>query len=198
MSLINCNECGKEISDTSKTCIHCGSPIDKKNICNECEKEINNKLKICPYCGNKLKKKININIENKNIFSKIDKKYFIVGFVILIITIIILLNYVNQNKLDLKKVYEEIECDSYYCEMASDGSYFSIDTNPSDIDDYSSSFAMDYVEKANIKLGFTEALYNKIGNTRALDGTLTDENKYIKVSWTYHPNKGLEITYYIK
>ena len=30
MALINCPECGKEISDTSKSCIHCGYVIDKK------------------------------------------------------------------------------------------------------------------------------------------------------------------------
>lgn len=31
MALINCPECGKEISDKSETCIHCGFPINKKN-----------------------------------------------------------------------------------------------------------------------------------------------------------------------
>ena len=33
MALINCPECGKEISDKSEKCIHCGFPILKKNIC---------------------------------------------------------------------------------------------------------------------------------------------------------------------
>lgn len=31
MSLITCPECGKEISDKSKQCIHCGFPIDSEN-----------------------------------------------------------------------------------------------------------------------------------------------------------------------
>lgn len=30
MALVKCPECGKEISDNSKKCIHCGSPIKKK------------------------------------------------------------------------------------------------------------------------------------------------------------------------
>lgn len=30
MALIKCPECGKEISDTSKTCIHCGYKIEKE------------------------------------------------------------------------------------------------------------------------------------------------------------------------
>lgn len=28
MALINCPECGKEISDKSKQCIHCGYPLE--------------------------------------------------------------------------------------------------------------------------------------------------------------------------
>lgn len=35
MSLINCPECGKEISDKSEKCIHCGYPI--RNIPYICE-----------------------------------------------------------------------------------------------------------------------------------------------------------------
>lgn len=30
MSLIKCPECGKEVSDKSEICIHCGYPINKK------------------------------------------------------------------------------------------------------------------------------------------------------------------------
>lgn len=28
MALVNCPECGKEISDRSKACIHCGFPLE--------------------------------------------------------------------------------------------------------------------------------------------------------------------------
>ena len=38
MALIKCVDCGKEISDTSKVCIHCGSPVEKQAICKECGK----------------------------------------------------------------------------------------------------------------------------------------------------------------
>lgn len=36
MALIKCPECGKEISDKAKQCIHCGYPLEdiKINICN--------------------------------------------------------------------------------------------------------------------------------------------------------------------
>lgn len=32
MALIKCPECGKEISDKSRTCIHCGYPFESDNI----------------------------------------------------------------------------------------------------------------------------------------------------------------------
>lgn len=38
MALIKCSECGKEVSDKAKTCVHCGNPIEQE----ENEKVINN------------------------------------------------------------------------------------------------------------------------------------------------------------
>ena len=32
MALIKCNECGKEISNKAKICIHCGNPIFKESV----------------------------------------------------------------------------------------------------------------------------------------------------------------------
>ena len=98
-------------------------------------------------------------------------------------------------EVDFEEVVDVIGGGSYYCKVALDGSYLSIDTNPSDIDDYYSETATRYVEKANEELGFSAVLYNKMSRTRALDGTQKDENDKVKVSWTYHPNRGLEVIY---
>ena len=47
MTLINCRECGKKISDTSKRCIHCGAKIKKEKIKKEKNKEVSkNKKKL--------------------------------------------------------------------------------------------------------------------------------------------------------
>ena len=164
MALIKCSECGKEISDKSKVCIHCGNKI-KKN-----------------------KKKIN---ENLLII-------IIVVAVLLVLSIIIAVITSIKNKPDLKEVFEKVDCDDYYCELADDESYLQIDTNPLDIDDYTSSIAWEYVEDVNKELGFTDALFQRMGQTRALDGTMQEENKDIKVSWTYHPDNGFEVTYSLK
>lgn len=55
MSLIKCSECGKEISDKSKSCVHCGTSLKKeeKNTCPECGKTIKNGR--CLKCGYEVK-----------------------------------------------------------------------------------------------------------------------------------------------
>ena len=47
MALIKCPECGKEISDKSDKCIHCGYPLSK-----ECENQSSNFI----FCGVELQK----------------------------------------------------------------------------------------------------------------------------------------------
>lgn len=51
MPLINCNECGKEISDKAASCPNCGSPIGKKKYCKFCAEQIDYDCIICPKCG---------------------------------------------------------------------------------------------------------------------------------------------------
>lgn len=36
MALINCPECGKQVSSTAKACPNCGAPIDKRKYCPKC------------------------------------------------------------------------------------------------------------------------------------------------------------------
>ena len=31
MSMIKCSECGKDVSDKAKECVHCGNPLEKIN-----------------------------------------------------------------------------------------------------------------------------------------------------------------------
>lgn len=85
--------------------------------------------------------------------------------------------------------------DRYYCKIASDGSYLEIDSNPGDYDDYTRYDALQYIKDINTALGFPDSLYKKMLKTRALDGTQHDENDRVKVSWTYHPDHGIEVLY---
>ena len=51
MALIICPECGKEISDKSKQCIHCGYPLELGNNKPKSNSANPNGMNICPKCG---------------------------------------------------------------------------------------------------------------------------------------------------
>lgn len=55
MSMINCPECGKEISDKAKKCVHCGKVLieDKPatKVCSDCGKENPIDATECVHCG---------------------------------------------------------------------------------------------------------------------------------------------------
>lgn len=43
------------------------------------------------------------------------------------------------------------------------------------------------------ELGISDAIRSRMGGTRALDGTLTAEQGPMTLSWTYHPDAGLDV-----
>jgi uncharacterized membrane protein YvbJ len=63
--LINCSECGKQVSDKASNCPSCGNPIsvnsESKKFCTECGKQISEKDVVCPFCGNPANDNGNIN-----------------------------------------------------------------------------------------------------------------------------------------
>lgn len=61
MALINCHECGKEISDKATSCPNCGAPIGNKKFCKFCGEQIDKECVICPKCGKQVE-----NLENNN------------------------------------------------------------------------------------------------------------------------------------
>lgn len=52
MALINCPDCGKEVSDSAKNCIHCGCVLKQNFVkCPECGNEAPEGTKTCANCG---------------------------------------------------------------------------------------------------------------------------------------------------
>lgn len=95
---------------------------------------------------------------------------------------------------DFQAIYDEY-CKSSFAKVANDKSYLFIDTNPSNKKedmDYEAYLAILSINKA---LGLPESVENRMGQTRSLDGVQTASGDGFDVSWTYHPNNGLEVTY---
>ena len=55
--------------------------------------------------------------------------------------------------------------------------------------------ALEAIKYANEELGFNGSVYSQMMKTTALMGCQSAENDKYKVSWTYHPDEGLEVTY---
>ena len=80
MALIKCRECGKEISDSSKKCIHCGCPVVLEIKCSECNKLYDSTTNICPHCGKKNTNSITAGVndakkEVKKLYKENKKKF---------------------------------------------------------------------------------------------------------------------------
>lgn len=105
---------------------------------------------------------------------------------------------VKEKGPDFKKLYNEIESDvKYGWEVGSDGSYLMADTNVYDLDDYSNSAIWYSIKDMNKKLGLPNSLDNDMAQTTWSMGrqNQTFEDAGVTVTWTYHPDKGMEVTY---
>lgn len=101
---------------------------------------------------------------------------------------------VEPAKPNLKKIFDQY-CDDSFATLATDGSFLEIDTNPYDIDDYFDMDAYTAIENVNEALGLPESVLSKMNATRALDGRQSHTGDGIEVSWSYHPDNGLEVLY---
>ena len=80
--------------------------------------------------------------------------------------------------------------------IGADDSYCEIDTNPFDIEDYSSSTILSYIEQMNKKLELPDYLYNDMLHTSYSQGKQEETFNKIKVKYYYSPDKGLNVSYY--
>lgn len=103
---------------------------------------------------------------------------------------------VNPKGPNFKALYEGLSS-NYGWTLGSDNSYLSADTNIYDMDDYSNSSIMYAIRDMNKEIGLPDSLYNDMLSTTWSMGKQTEtyESFGLTVSWTYHPDKGLEVTY---
>ena len=90
-------------------------------------------------------------------------------------------------------------CESTWAEYGSDGSYLNIDTNPYNRDDQGLAYPAAYtaIKNVNKALGLPASLINDMGETTGADVRQSESfpDVGVTVSWRYHPDKGLEVTY---
>lgn len=98
------------------------------------------------------------------------------------------------------------ECVQIAGRVVGSGNYFMIDTYPDEYENMDSAMvallapsaqenALEAIQYANDALGFNGSVYSQMMKTTALMGRQSAETDKYKVSWTYHPDNGLEVTY---
>ena len=100
---------------------------------------------------------------------------------------------------DFQALYDEY-CSSPWAKEANDGSYLSIDTNPSDSENSERSYGLQAfyaIEDINKALGFDESLHERMSRTNAIAGMQSETGNGVRMSWNFHPDHGLEVTYSI-
>lgn len=161
-------------------CQHCGNPVQEG-------------MAFCSYCGAKIGD------------ARVMKKRKIGKYFVIIVAAVLLLaacttffvRYIN-NKNIFKDAYEKAGGDEVckkWVTVMRDGSGIKIDTNPRNIEEFYDDDALKAVRRINNALGMPDSVIEKMLSTRALDGRQSQTYNGITVSWTYHPDAGLEIVY---
>ena len=172
---------------SARVCAKCGAPLADSTV-------------FCPKCGQKVGAAVESGAAEKTDQRRVyailsawtGKK--ILGAAAAVVIVIVIAVFVIRGSRNFSTMYADI-ADESWCTIASDGSYMRIDTNPWDIDDYSDYTAYLKIEAVNKDLGFSAAVFDDMGSTRALDGKQTAESSKAIATWRYHPDNGLEVTY---
>lgn len=93
-------------------------------------------------------------------------------------------------------LFKEFGWNSCYT-LGSDKSYLQVDTNPYDIDDYYNATNTQILKSAVTALKLPDYIYQRMLKTTAMQGRQEVTVNGITVSWTYHPDNGLEAMFTI-
>lgn len=198
---INPEEVNGSMSETPLTEEEPSGTGSGRKYCTNCGEPLKPGQKFCGNCGMKFDIPKMDTVAAKPVVKEgiltgqrsVNKKPLMIAGAVLIAAILLFVLISGSGK-NFKNMYKEYASESW-CTIAEDGSYMEIDTNPLDINDDFNSDAYNAIKKVNKDLGFSAAVENQMANTRSLDGRQTAESKKATVSWTFHPNSGLEVIY---
>ncbi len=102
----------------------------------------------------------------------------------------------KKSENDHKKTFSEI-INTYKNKVnftiSNDGNSIIYDSNPSDLSTYETNTIT--LKQLHKDLGLPDSLYEKLIRTRAIDGMQSDNYGDIYITWSYHPDNGLEVLY---
>lgn len=186
MGQIRCKKCGIVISDRETVCPYCGAPV--LTILDD-----DKPLTVKSYVKGKAKK------SKQKFRDRVRKnRNAIVSAIVGIALVVVLVFMVEGQAPNLEKVYKEIGGEGTCCILADDGQSLTFDTNPYDEADTSYGEAARMIQEANAKLKFPNSVLVKMFNTTEAQGIQKASNRYVTVTWSYYPKRGLEVEYKLK
>lgn len=198
---MKCIFCGAEITENAKYCAICGREqtiqetrvSEQQPVVSEQPTDVSD-TQAAPYINSPGTFETGVpsmSQSHKKLSAKIKAIIGVAAGVLLILLIMIL---VLTSHSKLESVYDEY-CNPMWASITEDGTTLTIDTNPYDMEDEIFYEAISAIEKINKKLGLGDGVFEKMKTTRAMDGVQSVTRKGYIVTWTYHPEKGLEVMY---
>lgn len=188
MALIKCSECGKEISDKASACPHCGCPVATPPVLSQEEQD-------------RQEQTARLQAEERQAAKKKQITALVVAILAILVCAVVVVFFVMskspKHNFHNLKYLQYIE-DNDGCKLSEDGKTMVLDSNPDDVEGYDNSAILGSIKVFNEQLGIPDSVLEKMYATRALDGRQTETYGRITISWTYHPNSGLEVIYEIK
>ena len=172
-----------------------------KGICPNCGAAVKPGQKFCGACGSDVsfvapeEKKPNFYAAHKKLCILVAAAVVVVAAIVVLIICLC-----GGGKKNFRDMYADLAGNNW-CEIGKDGSWMSLDTNPDNEDDYfgvDSIEAMDAIEKVNRELGFNDSVAQEMQQTRSIDGRQSASNDDYEITWSYHPDNGLEVLYKLK
>lgn len=211
-SQVLCTACKTPIQPHQQFCPRCGTPKPSaQNNCSKCGAALSPGQQFCPVCGQSANAYINPNVSaainqfNQQVQPPKKKKtgliitLSIVGGLFALILIFAVIGAFSTPKFD--NMFSEYKYEDW-CYISSDGTYMTLDTNPFDHDDNYYDDTLDWdcweaIQEVNSELGFYYGIDDDMMETTYIDGTQWAYADGYSACWTYHPDTGLEVTYYI-
>lgn len=117
MAMTTCPNCGEQISDKAKKCVHCGTVLipEEKKYCPDCGAEFEEGLDTCPKCGCPIENIVETEKAPQQVevtgvkITKQSKKIIVIATIAVIIAVIITAIGVRTHK---KNVAEKVKAEA--------------------------------------------------------------------------------------
>lgn len=107
-------------------------------------------------------------------------------------------NVIVIEETNFEELLPEDMLKSSFYELLDNGNCLKVDTNPFNSGSLMGSVGerdLSVIKVLNERLNLPESLTEKMAQTRAVDGRLTEQIGDLEISWTYSPESGLEAVY---